>query len=413
MKADDAIRLAIENETSKLVLMDEAFDKMLDYIENHEEVKTKTSKFKLLKSINARTSQLPIREFIAVAAFVFILVAVPFSINHYNLNKKKVENGLTIDKTTNDIFIRRLENFIEDMNSISIADAANPTSKCETYTDIKEIEAKAPFSFDYPKFIPEGYEIYSTELSINKRNNPGDKAAESVHFLVTYRNSEGKVFNIIQSKYELPEYLQVKSHQPPKGLNCEQITLNGLEGWFQPDSSQLMFWSKDRFYNINAPMGMDKEIQIKIAKSLNAISDPSFWPTEKYESYTAMNEIKEKVPFAIEFPKYIPEGYNLQSSNLDITRNSSGNLYELTLSYNKSIGDGFSVYIFSGIPKPDELLKKFNKTAVGNSEYWIYPSKKSGGTNQIMFWKNNLFYIIFDNDIDTMKKIAESYLSPK
>jgi len=432
VKADDAIRLAYENEILNMDLSDETFDIMLSNIENHKEVIKKRTRTNFLEKMNIAFTKIPFKEFAAVAAFIFILVAVPYSIKHYDFYKKngddpkpavnnmtkdnntKENNNTNIDSNTKKASVVNLADLIEFKHLINNPDRNIPqVEDLQAYTDLDEIKEKSTFSIDFPKYIPEGYVLDSTKLTTCKWPFSEEKNVENNIFEIIYKNSEGKTFSVSQQNIGYPDYIKNKLQYRLKGW--QEISLKGLDSWFLNEFGIMIFQTKDRKYCLKSTDILDRDTIIKIAQSFNAISDTSCWPTEKHEYYTDVNEIREKIPFSKELPNLNSENYTPDTSELFITRGSSTDIYEVNLYYKTEKQKYFSIDIINEPSKPEEILKKCEKVTIGNSEVWLYPCDNTSGRNQVIFWKNNLYYNLSSQElsVDVLKNIAESHIISK
>ena len=408
MKADEAIRISYENEVSELNLSDDTWDKMLNYIEEQGEVKNKRG---MLNRLREFASKIPVVDYVGVAAFILILIFIPYGVKHYNLKKGQAEDSIAEQKLKNS-FVNEIEKVIEDRHAYnSICERPRVTDE-KSYTDIKEIKEKAPFAIDYPKFLPEGYILANTELRIITFEFKGGITDQSPSVTINYKDNKGNEVAITEDKSECPNGVNEPTY----------ISLDGIDGWFYGSETKntVEFWTKDRMYSIVASSAIDKDTIIKIAKSFNVFSNRKLWLTDKHEVYTGVEEIKSKLPFTVEKPKFYPKDCREGSEFLDITKNSKGALYEFNIYYIGAQYDGnqntspqryFAIRVINEASKPEEILKKCEKTTLGKLEAWIYPSENGKGNNQVMFWKKGLYYNIASSklDVDTLKKIAESF----
>jgi hypothetical protein len=407
MRSDEVIKKAFEEEVKGLVLTEDTYNKMLDYIEDNSKSKAKVRCIDFYRSINKFTAKLHLIDIAEVAIFAFILIIIPIAVKQYKPQVTSMQSEKEVGKSnisSKGTFENKIEEIIEENRKTTRqAIIEKPiVGEVKVYTDIKEIGEKWGGEIEYPTFIPEGYELEKTELKeteLTLKSSRGEKLDNAKSIAIVYKNKEDKTITIDQTKdatlVELSQY--------------DMISLYGLNAWIKEDN--LVFWSKEKMYSINVSKGIDRNTIVKIGKSFSVVLNPEKWATEWHEAYSEINKIKEHVPFNIEFPKFFPNDYKLESSYLDITKNTSSVFYKINLCYSNTSNMNFNISIASEGSKPEDFLKTLKKVKLGTIEAWIDHKNNGKGSNQVMFWKNGLYYNISSTevDIETLTKISESF----
>ncbi|MDP4177924.1 MAG: DUF4367 domain-containing protein [Bacillota bacterium] len=412
MNIDRLIKDTFETNSEKIPMNEDTLKNIIN-----ETLRTAKPKY---SHPNKFLNKLKINTFIegviyVIAAFCIISVIkynyLMHNKNQTNFNNAQVKQSQKIEQEN--FYSRKLTEFL-NFESKACTGVPNIKSNNEEFNDIKSASDKVPFKILTPSYIPEGYKLNNVEVSSTDLG-----ATVSHQVLITYKLDDITQLTINESddKTAFSSIFSMTNQ-------FEKISINGLDAY-----SNKLFVSKDDkamggeililhngiFYTICLNDDIKLDTLIDVVKSMSIEKQISEIPDEEVKTYTGNDEINAVIPFSIDYPKYIPDGYvESKPETLRITKSKSLTFAELRINYNVD-SDSFNPNIISiaelNIPITQEkLLNSYEKINIGNTNAWF--TKSENNLNQLMFFANNKFYDIMSvkQDKDTLIKVAGSML---
>lgn len=323
--------------------------------------------------------------------------------NQTNLNNAQVKQSQKIEQE--DFYSRKLTEFL-NFESKGCTGVPNLKSNDEEFNDVKSASDKVPFEILTPSYIPEGYKLNNVKVSSI------DLGAEIRHVVsITYKLNDTTQLYINESDDKTAFSSDYRMTN-----QFEKISINGLDAYSNKlGGGEIVILHNGIFYDICLNDDIKLDTLIDVVKSMNIEKQISEIPDEEVKTYIGNDEINAVIPFSIDYPKYIPDGYaESKSKMLRITKSKSLTFAELRINYNVN-DDSFNPNIISiaelNIPITQQnLLNNYEKINIGSTNAWF--TKSENNLNQLMFFANNKFYDIMsvNQGKDTLIKVAESML---
>lgn len=131
----------------------------------------------------------------------------------------------------------------------------------------------------------------------------------------------------------------------------------------------------------------------------------------KTETINDEKEIKKKVPFPIEYPKFIPSEYKLENTNMTIINDFIGKIYDVKLEYRTPAN---KMLIITQATETIKIIldepEKHEKVSINGVDAYLSENKGKDGFVQLIFSKNGKYYNITASSIgkDDIINIAKS-----
>lgn len=408
MNIDRLIKDTFETNSEKIPMNEDTLKNIIN-----ETLRTTKPKYSHPKKF---LNKLKINTFIEGVIYVFAVFCIIYVIkynylmhnkNQTNLNNVQVKQSQKIEQE--DFYSRKLTEFL-NFESKACTDFSNIKSNDEEFNDIKSASDKVPFKILTPSYIPEGYKLKNVKVSSI------DIGAEIRHEVsIIYKINDTTQLNIneIDDKTAFSSNFRMTNQ-------FEKISINGLDAYSnklddKAMGGEIVIIHNGISYNICLNDNIKFDTLIDVVKSMNIEKQISEIPDEEVKTYIGNDEINAVIPFSIDYPKYIPDGYvESKPEMLRITKSKSLAFADLRINYNVN-SDLNNPNIISiaelNIPiKQEKLLNSYEKINIGSTNAWF--TKGENNLNQLMFFSNNKFYDIMsvNQDKDTLIKVADSML---
>ncbi len=408
MNLDEMIKEVLDSKARKLDVSVERCDDIIRYIETQGDIKKNKLINKFSNCFITIVERIKFKNIIEFAVVIFIFFALPSIITSIKDNGDKSILGENTNVSAYKYdFADELEGLIEHRIDVfdvfSMQDSVKKT-KTEVYESMDEIKEKAPFSVEIPNYIPEGYKLSRNIMEI--RYNYLFKSHSVALF---YENKSNKrQLNILES-------IDI-GRTNALTADFEKIKINNMDVWISEITPlkpypQIIFWQNDTCFRVYSDALSNDEL-IKIVSSFNFTkADKKAKETLKY--IDDIDEIKNNVPFKMEYPKYIPEGFKQFRPMLTIKTVDKDSLYILDLHYARGDEDLMKITQVNETTRPLDILNKSKKISLDGIDAWIYETKGiKKNIVQIMFWKDGKFFNVsgLKENEQELVKVAKSFL---
>lgn len=390
MGSDNIIKKSIEDSVDNLDLPVENYERMFDYITSQERAAKRSFIESLLQRLNVIFRGINFKEAIGVVAFIMVLILVPTAVKHGRSNDINTAKGYD--------FSRQLEELVVIQGS----------SEAETVNDEKEIKEKVPFPIEYPKFVPKEYKLDKMNMTILK-----DCIGKIYDVRLEYRTSAKKMFVITQAT----DTAKIVSEE--HGTQ-EKISINGIDAYLSESKGkdgfvQLTFCKNGKFYMISATnTSIGKDDIINIAKSLDFSlqgDTRKSYRNGTIEFFDYNDDMKKKLSFAVDYPKYIPDGFDSAKPTV-VQLNVEGNILSIVQqNYFNNKNNLISISETNDKSKFKNIQGKFKKETIDGIDGWYREAVEDNGkVIQIIFSKNEKFYSVYGQNIskEEIIKVAKS-----
>jgi hypothetical protein len=390
MGSDNIIKKSIEDNVDKLDLPVEKYEKMFDYITSQERAPKRSFIESILQRLNALFRGVNFKEAIGVVAFIMVLILVPTAVKYGRSNDINTAKGYD--------FSRMLEELVVFEGS----------KEAETINDEKTIKEKVPFPIEYPKFVPSEYKLDKMNMTIMN-----DCIGKIYEVKLEYRTTAKKLFVITQST----ETAKIVSEE--SGIQ-DKISINGIDAYLSESKGkdgfvQLTFCKNGKFYIISASnTGIGKDDIINIAKSLDFSlqgDTRKSYRNGTIEFFDYSDDMKKKLSFAADYPKYIPDGFDSAKPTV-VQMNVEGNILSIVQqNYFNNKNDLISISETNDKSKFQNLKGKFKKETIDGIDGWYREDVENNNKIiQIIFSKNEKFYSVYGQNIskEELIKVAKS-----
>lgn len=401
MGIDNIIKKSIEDSVDNLDLPVEKYEEMFEYITSQERLEKLSFIKSLLQRVNILLRSINYKEAIGVAAFVMVLILVPTAVKYSR--SKDINAAIDKDKAISSEKSVKGYDFSRQFEEIVTGEGGGKT---ETINDEKEIKKKVPFPIEYPKFIPSDYKLENMNMTIIN-----DFIGKVYDVKLEYRTSANKLLIITQAT----ETVKIISDEPEKH---EKVSVNGVDAYLSENKGndgfvQLIFCKNGKYYNITAS-SMGKDDIINIAKSLdfNLQGDTrKNYRNGTYEIFDYSDDTKNRISFAADYPKYIPEGFKSSKPTV-LQLNVEGNtLFIIQENYLNNKNDLISICETDDKSKFQNITGKFKKETIDGIDDWYREDiEDKNKIIQIIFWKNEKLYSVKGSNVmkEELIKVAKS-----
>lgn len=126
------------------------------------------------------------------------------------------------------------------------------------------------------------------------------------------------------------------------------------------------------------------------------------------KEFTDINEIKEKLPFNIQCPNFLPDGYKFKDGSMRTESTSFFTMYSVIMNYSKSDMENILIMENSDTGKPN--LNGWEKISINCIDAWIQEPKEPRPNIQIVLWNCGKYYNFISDSTgrDNLIKIAGS-----
>ncbi|MBL4936927.1 DUF4367 domain-containing protein [Clostridium sp. YIM B02515] len=108
------------------------------------------------------------------------------------------------------------------------------------------------------------------------------------------------------------------------------------------------------------------------------------------KEFTDINEVKEKVPFNIQCPNFLPDGYKFKDGSMRTESTSFFTMYSVIMNYSKS--DMENVFIVENSDTGKENLDGWEKISINGIDAWIRVPESPKPNIQIVLWNGGKYY---------------------
>lgn len=126
------------------------------------------------------------------------------------------------------------------------------------------------------------------------------------------------------------------------------------------------------------------------------------------KEFTDINEIKDRVPFNIQCPNFLPNGYKFKNGSMRTDSTSFFTMYSVIMNYSKSDMENILIMENSDTGKPN--VDGWEKINISGIDAWIQDPKLAKHNIQIMLWNGGKYYNFSSHSTgrDTLIKVAGS-----
>lgn len=156
---------------------------------------------------------------------------------------------------------------------------------------------------------------------------------------------------------------------------------------------------------------LNKEYKYNFEKELVGVVEQyvTATPASEHQSYNDINKIKDKIPFNIQYPNFIPEGYKLNNTVVDVYPSSLFTVYSVKMTYTGNGKEEIRINEISETGHPN--LDSWEKTNINGIDAWVSPVQNSKSIIQIILYNNGKYYNFScdSNGRENLIKVASSF----
>lgn len=399
MGIDNIIRKSLEDSVDNLDLPVEKYEEMFEHITSQERAIKRRFIKSLLQRVNILLRRINYKEAIGVAAFVMVLILVPTVVKYSR--SKDINAAIDKDKAISSEksvkgydFSRQLELLVSDII---------PRNR-EIIKDENQIKEKVPFPIEYPKFIPEGYKLANTDMEINE-----DYIGKIYSVGLVYKKASNNTFMIMQI---------TETGKPGDIDKYEKISINGVDAYlYDPKikngNMQLMLWKNGKYYNvISDSIGKDNIINIAKSLDFNLQGDTrKSYRNGTFEYFEYNDSTKKMVPFTVDYPKYTPNGFKINNTQIMQLKKEDKVLTIARENYNNGTGSMITISETDDKSKFQNITGKFKKETIDGIDGWYREDiEDKNKIIQIIFWENEKLYCVKGSNVtkEELIKVAKS-----